>query len=342
MGFTRKIRAVLLGCAAVVLFANDGAWAQNTPVKFVLDWAFQGPQSIWPLAQERGCFAREGLDVTIDRGFGSGDSVAKVGSGAYDIGFADFNTVVQFDGKNPDNKVMGVFMVYDGSPTSVATLKSSGITKPQDLKGKQLADPVGDASRQLFPIFAKANGLDPASVTWLNTTPELRETMLVRHQADAIAGHMFTSLMSLRALGIKDEDLTFLLYPKWGVDLFGSALLTKAAWAEAHPKALTSFIRCTADGIKAAIADPKAAMAALKKRDALTDEAVETERLRLSVVVSILTDNVKKNGLNTVARERLERTVGQASEAFGTPTPKIDEIWSDKYLPAHEDLVIAQ
>ena len=321
------------------LFGATQASAQ-TPIRFTMDWAWQGSQAIWPMAQEIGCFAREKLEVKTDRGFGAGDVIAKVASGVYDIGFADFNTLVQFNATNPGKRVIGFFMVYDGSPTSITTLKATGVARPADLAGKKIAGPVFDASRQNFPVFARLNGLDAAKVEWASVSPELRETMLARRQVDAIAGHTWTSLIGLQALGVKREEIVTLLYADWGLDLFGSALVATPAWVKANPQASSSFIACVVEGINASLANPKAAMAALKKRDALIPEDVETERLRLSLEVAVLTENVKKNGMNAIDAGRMERSMKLVSEIFGSPLLKIEDVWTNAYLPPRDKLQI--
>jgi len=161
--------------------------AERTPIKFVMDWAFEGAQSIWTVAADSGCFQQAGLDVKIDRGFGSGDAVSKVASGAYDIGVSDFNTLISYNGTHPNEKLVATFVVSDKSPTSVVTLKKNNITKPQDLVGKRIGDAQGEASRVLFPAFAKANGIDPDSITWVTITPNLRQTTLQQGKSDAAA-----------------------------------------------------------------------------------------------------------------------------------------------------------
>lgn len=50
---------------AVLVAAALGAEAQ-TPVKFTLDWRFEGPAAPFTVALDKGYFKAEGLDVTID------------------------------------------------------------------------------------------------------------------------------------------------------------------------------------------------------------------------------------------------------------------------------------
>ena len=110
-----------------------GAAAQTTKAKFVLDWTWQAHHAIWTLAQDKGYFADEGLDVTIDRGFGSGDTVSKVAAKTYDIGFADGNVLLKFNAENPDDQLVTVLIVLNASPNSVIFLKKSGIRAPKDM-----------------------------------------------------------------------------------------------------------------------------------------------------------------------------------------------------------------
>src|SRR5450830_803923 len=164
------------------------AHAQTTPIKFQLDWRFEGPAALFLTPVAKGYFKDAKLDVTVDAGNGSGGAVTRVASGAYDMGFADLAALMEFHANNPDaqNKPVAIMMVYNNTPASVMALKKSGITKPADLNGKKLGAPVFDAGRRAFPIFAKANQV--GSVQWTAMDPPLRETMLVRGDIDAITG----------------------------------------------------------------------------------------------------------------------------------------------------------
>jgi NitT/TauT family transport system substrate-binding protein len=342
MIFKRATTAVLLALA-VALVGHGPAGAQSRlPVKFIMDWAFEGAQSIWTLAEARGCFSKHGVDISIDRGFGSGDTVSKIAAGAYPIGVSDFNTVVQFDAKNPDHRLIAIFIVSDGSPLSVVTFKENHITKPQDLVGKKIADPVGEASRIMFPAFAKANNLDPNSVEWVTVAPDLRQPTLMHKQADAAAGHMFTIYNGLVQLGAKKEDIVVLRYADWGVNFYGNAIVTTKAWASEHPDAAKAFAYCAAEGIKATRADPKAGVDSLKKYNPLLREDIELASLDFSNTIAIGTPNALKNGVSAVTHERLEQTVQQATAALGLPAPPLDELWTDKYLPPRSELMLTK
>ncbi len=151
-----KKRVALKSAVALVLAASLGAvQAQSTPIKFQLDWRFEGPAALFLTPAAKGYFKNAGLDVTVDAGNGSGGAVTRVASGTYDIGFADLAALMEFHANNPDapNKPVAVMMVYNNTPASVMALKKSGITKPGDLNGKKMGAPVFDAGRRAFPIF---------------------------------------------------------------------------------------------------------------------------------------------------------------------------------------------
>jgi NitT/TauT family transport system substrate-binding protein len=336
-----KRMAKWLGGAAGLALALGSlpAWAQ-TSIKFTLDWVFQGPTSPFLVALEKGYYKAEGLDVTMDPGQGSAGAVQRVATGAYQIGFADVNSTIEYNAKNPGKEVMCVFMAYDHAPFGVYALKKSGIKAPKDLEGKKLGAPVFDASFRLFPAFAKINGISK----WehINLTPQLREQSLVQGTVDFISGHYFSSILDLEARGVKFDDIVAFRYVDYGMDVYANGIVVSPDMLK-DEKAVKGFVAATLKGWKDVIADPKLGIAAAKKRDPLIDEALEMRRLKMSLEQNILTPWVKANGMGDVDPARFARSVKLVSEAFGLPqAPPPDKVFTDKYLPPKADRMVVK
>src|ERR1700721_4423247 len=96
----RGMKALAVGLA---LTAGFGAAAQaQTKIRMVLNWKYEGPQGMFFLADDRGYFKQEGVDVTFDQGNGSGAAVPQVANGAYDMGFAEINALIELPERKPD------------------------------------------------------------------------------------------------------------------------------------------------------------------------------------------------------------------------------------------------
>jgi NitT/TauT family transport system substrate-binding protein len=318
----------------VLAFLAQAASAQDTPIKFQLDWRFEGPAAMFLVPAAKGYFKAEKLDVSIDAGNGSGGAVARVASGAYEMGFADLAALMEFHANNPTapNKPVAVMMVYNNTPAAVLALKKSGIRTPADLNGKKLGAPVFDAGRKAWPIFAKANGI--GAVAWTAMDPPLRETMLVRGDIDAITGFSFTSLLNLEARGVKADDVVVLPYPQFGVKLYGNAVIVSQEFLKKNPEAVKAFLRAFTKGMKDVVADPAAAVATVKARDGIVNEALELRRLKLTLDATVLTADARAEGFGAVVAPRLSLMASQVSDAFGTKE-RVNPaaVWSDAYLP---------
>jgi NitT/TauT family transport system substrate-binding protein len=337
-----KKRTFMHTAAALALAsALPAAHAQSTPIKFQLDWRFEGPAALFLQPAAKGYFKAAGLDVTVDAGNGSGGAVQRVASGTYDMGFADLAAVMEFHANNPDaqNKPVAVMMVYNNTPASVMALKKSGIAKPADLAGKKLGAPVFDAGRRAFPIFQKANSV--GNVQWTAMDPPLRETMLVRGDVDAITGFTFTSLLNLEARGVKTADVVVLPYADFGVKLYGNVIIASPKLIKENPAAVKAFLSAFTKGAKEVIANPAAAIEHVRARDGIVNVALETRRLQLAIDTVVNSADARAEGFGQAKPGRLSLMASQVSDAFNTKTRvNADDVWNGSFLPSTAELNI--
>ena len=322
--------------ALAVALSFGSAMAQaNTPIKFQLDWRFEGPAAFFLSPVAKGYFKDAKLDVTVDAGNGSGGAVTRVAQGTYDMGFADLAALMEFHANNPDapNKPVAVMMVYNNTPASVMSLKKTGIKSPADLNGKKLGAPVFDAGRRAFPIFSKANNV--GAVTWVAMDPALRETMLAKGDLDAITGFTFTSLLNLEARGVKAEDVAVMQYPDYGVKLYGNAIIASPKLIKENPAAIKAFLAAFTKGAKEVVANPAAAIESVKARDGIINVPLETRRLQLAIDTVINSNDARTEGFGKVVDGRLSLMASQVSDAFNTKT-RVDRnaVWNGSFLPA--------
>lgn len=328
------LAAVVAALGLSGLITVSPARAEDTALKVSLNAPYDGSNAAFFLAEEKGYYAAEGLKVTFDPSGGSGEAVTRIGSGTYDFGFGDINVLMEFNAKNPANAGKAVYMLYYRSPLSVGSFAKAGIAKPADLEGRKLGGALTDGAYKLFPAYAAVTGIKADSIQWQYGDLRLRESLLLKGDVDGILGFDSTMYFNLVRQGIPPADIKFLYYSDAGLDIYGNAILASKNILEKNPKAVRAFIAATAKGWRDAIADPKAAVAALKKRSSLADEKLETEKLEWLIKNQITTAESKADGIGGVRDARLAGSVATVGKAFALPAvPAPADVFTAEFLP---------
>lgn len=306
--------------------------------KFNLGWKIEASGAGFLLAHQRGYYKDAGLDVAIDTGNGSASAISLVAGGAYDVASADLSTMIEFNTANPQARLAAVAIQYDLNPNSVMVRKDGAIKKPSDLAGKTILGQPFNASRKLFPVFAKAQGFDPSGVKWENVAPDIGDTRFAKGDFDAAAYFFFTGLLNLKARGLGPEQLTVFRFSDFGMKSYGNGLIANPKSMQDAPDAMKAFVKATTRGWIDAIADPKAGAAAIKAREPLANEAIELERLQLIVDGTMKTDETRANGWGAATPARLQATIDETVAAFGLKSSlAVADIWTDRFLPTAAD-----
>jgi NitT/TauT family transport system substrate-binding protein len=324
--------------AALFFAAATGSASAQTPLKFSLDFKFEGPSAPFVVPLDKGYYKAEGLDVTIDSAAGSLEPITRVASGTYDMGFGDINSLIKFRDQNPNSDLRAIFMVYNKPPFSVVGRKSRGVEKPTDLEGKKLGAPAADGAFAQWKIFVKATGIDASKVTIENIGFPVREPMLAAGQVDAITGFSFSSFINLKDRGVPVNDIVVMLMADFGVNLYGNAIIVNGKFANEKPEAVKGFLRAFLKGLKDTVREPDKAVDSVLKRNDVAKKEVELERLRMALRDNVLTAEVKAHGYGAVDPKRLGESIEQIALTYEfKDKAKAVGVFDASFLPPASD-----
>ena len=324
--------------AAVSAIAAPTVWAQAnpklTPIKFTLDFRITGQTSPFFLAQSKGYYKDEGLDVSIDVGSGSVASITRIASGVYQMGLGDISSLIEFQATQPGTPlVQGVYQYYNRAPFAIIGRKDRGITTDfRSLEGKKIAAAAVESTRRAWPMVARKLRVKEDLFQWSTTDFASRDNVVVRGDVDG-ATYFHDSAVSLFAR-MKLDELSILEYTNAGVNLYGNAILASNGIITQNPGAVAGFLRATNRAILESIADPSAAIAATRQRESILNEAVELERWRITQHYIAAADT-RSHGLGYVFKRTLEQQVDEVVEVFGLKTrPSVEGVFNRSMLPA--------
>jgi NitT/TauT family transport system substrate-binding protein len=309
----------------------------QTRLRLSLDWVFEGQTSFLHMANYKGYFKDEGLEVQIDVGTGSAGAFQRIVTGVYDAALGDMSSQIEFLSRNPGPlQFQSVYVMYDQIPAGFFALKKSGIRSVKDFPGRVFMESPTGFSRRIWPLLAKAAEIDPNSVKWVTASPALRATMLINGDCEIISGFLSIPI-DLVKRGVREEDIVTIPVSDYGIHYYGNTLLVSQKLIEGNPKAVTGLVRAFNRAFKEMLADPATSMKYLKQREPLVDEALELKRFEM-VRPGMLTQNVRSGGLGAVNRERLQKQIDQVVQAYGlTNPPAVDQLFTARFLPPAQD-----
>lgn len=316
---------------AVIGFAS--AVNAQTKIKFTLDWRFEGQTSFMWLGLQRGYFQQEGLDVQVDAGVGSAAAIQRIHTGAYDMGLGDMSALIEYYGNNPgQTRLQMVYLQYDEAPLAYYALKKTGARTIADLAGKSIAGQPFEVTRKMFPVFARAAKIDPASVKWVTVDSQLRSNAVIKGDAFACGGFL-TVPLEFEARGVKREDIVELKVSDVGVRVYGNGLMVSNELIGKNPKAVHGFVRAMNRSFREMLAESDGSIKALNARDPLTEFKTELERLNL-LRPAILTERTRVTGLGFVDKTTLENQIEYVNSSVQMKTkPSADQVFNSSFLP---------
>ena len=214
------VRALLVAAAAATLATSADA---ADKVRFQTDWLPSGEHAMYYGGWQKGIFAEEGIDVTITRGYGSGDTLTKLAGGAFDFGVADVASVLTARARQ-NVPVKTIAALYTQSPHSLFVLKSSGITSFKGLEGKKISITPGNSHKFYFPKVAEKSGTDPNKIVWVNMDGAAMAGQLIAKSIDAAPFYSIHHYYLNKAAKAAGEEIIPLPFVEVGFRIYAASI----------------------------------------------------------------------------------------------------------------------
>lgn len=333
---TLSRRAALQGVAGAMAgmlpaFVSVDAWADDK-INLTLPWIPEGEVAFMYAAKKQGFWSKRGLDVSITRGFGSGEAAKNVGLKRYEYGQADIGAMIKASAAGLP--LISVAMVNQRSPVIILSLKGSGITKPKDLEGKRLGGAAAGAANNLWPAFARANNIDTSKIKMVSLQPGLNIQALANKDVDAVATVYQSSVPYLLA---DNTPYDIIFYSAYGLDIYSLTFITPSDHLKNAPKQVAAFVEGVMEGLKFSYLNPQQT---LEDFIAAIPESGKTERDRKITMSSLLintaeglTDEVRRNGLGWHDEAKVKRTLDIGNSYLKLPTlPPLDTVYTNQFV----------
>lgn len=335
-------RRGLMGLALAgggLLTCGRPALAQTIPIKLLLGWRLEGLSALFLVAQEKGHFGAEGLDVVIEPGSGSRLVPGRIAAGEFDAGYGDVNALVRLRDSRPSLDLKAVMMIQDRAPFALIGRRSRGIgDTPTSLEGRKLGAPATDAAFAQWPLLKTLNRIDDSRIKLDAIGFAVREPMLAAGEVDGIFGFGPSVLPGLKARGVPAEDIVTLAMADHGLVLYGNALMVSPKFAAEQPGAVRGLVRALIRSLREVAADPDFAAQLVARRTDIPQPEVERERLFQSLQQTVLTPAAREHGLGSVDPARWAQAIYQLDMVQPLKDKaKAGEAFTAAFLPAKED-----
>jgi ABC-type nitrate/sulfonate/bicarbonate transport system substrate-binding protein len=235
---------LLNSCSSNISALEDSSQEELIAMTFMPGYK---PQANLPfvgayVAQEKGLFTQEGLDVTITHSPGHGGHLQLLAAGEVHVTTQDAAVLLKRR-SDPGLPLVSIALIGQRGQQAFAALAISDLSTPKDWEG-HLVGYKGTPPPDLFALL-KAVDADPALVELVNVGFDPR--VLTEGQVDVYPVFKSNEPFLIHSWGY---DLILWDAADYGVPTLGLTYVTSDQILEENPDMLVHFLRATIDGIQ--------------------------------------------------------------------------------------------
>ena len=250
--------------------------ADLTPLTVQLKWAHQAQFAGFYVADQKGFYKEGGIDVTLLPGaYVDFDTVIDDllnGTTDFAIRGGDEVLTARAEGK----PITAIAIIFQINPWVYATLKDSGIEKPQDFVGKKLM--ISPDGTVIHGALLRKMEINPENIELVpfgfNTDP------LISGQADV---HQLYQPSLGQSYEMEGYALDYIWPNDYGVHFYADTIFTTDQMIEEKPEIVESFLRATLAGWRYAIENTDETVDFILLYDPILEEEIEKSKLEAQI-----------------------------------------------------------
>ena len=329
-----------LAAAAAVASPPRATWAQASPrrLRMLLNTAYSGPQAWLLLARENGHLAREGLEIEFTTGAGAHTAAPRLVEGNFDLAYGDVNALIEVAAQQREAAPVGVFMMFNASPSTIAVRDDGPIGTPKDLEGRTIVGHASDVALRTFSAFCSQAGVDRSRVRVQTSFASMRsmaDDVLQSSDVHGMFGYVSTIVGATASAGPAAlAKLRFLKYAEFVPDLYGSVLMVSRRLLRDEPATVARVVRAFNRGLADMLREPQAGIAAVARQASGIDRAAELLRWQTTLDVEMGHADGRTRGIGDIDEARLARAIALIARSNELPrVPALHEVFVRDHLP---------
>ena len=288
---------ILSGCASSSKGTTESSSSEKTEglkdFRVILDWYPNAIHSFLYVAQEKGYFAEEGLNVELIPPAGGSDGLTFPAAGKAEVGISYMNdATIGYADEGMDVEILGA--ITQGSLNCMMALKENHITSPADFKGKKIGYTGSEPLKQMIIACAEGAGLTEKDFELIDVGFDV-ETSLISKNVDAVCGGMINhEVMEMQHAGY---EVDYWVLQDFGVpDQYEIIMVAGKSAMEADPELYQGFLNACRKGFADVKADPKAGLDVLFAHEDAENYALnrEVEKKSLEILLKMEEDSGKE------------------------------------------------
>jgi NitT/TauT family transport system substrate-binding protein len=308
-GFFFATIPVVLIVGALLYFSGGN----KEPLRVRLTWLHQAQFAGLYCAEDQEYYKNTGVNVSINPGGIDYSSVKMVSAKTDDIGITSADQILLARSKGVS--LVALAAMYQKSPVVLFSLKSKGILKPEDLRGKKIGIKYGDNTEVPIRALLQQIGLKKGDFEEVSVSYGVEP--LIDGRADVLPGFALNEPLSLQEKGY---EVNLIYLADYGINFYADVIFTREDVLVERRGDVTKFLNATLDGYRYAIEHPAEAVKATLRRIPEAKEPHEAEMLRVSTALwkPAADTTLGQMDMNTWARTE------EALISFGLQKEKVD------------------